>query len=499
MGGKAFEGGSIVTPRMPTKVYRETLEQVEGVLSTLFEAVAHAIEGPEKTTHGDLDILIVPHSDSPTPSVEVIARLLGAVKWISWQKNGVAQFAIPWPEETEDIHPADTPAQALSELAIWETKDTNGSGTPVRSKKRGTTVEKCIQLDLNRFSNLQDMRWQLFNTSHGDLCNILSNIVRSKGLTINTEALYLRIASVEKYNRKAGRIELSRNPEQVLQYFGLDPTRFWQPFSTLDEMMTYAATSRFFRPKRQRVDNDEASLNWTDQKYLNVRPIFTYWINTFLPAHKDDEPGKDAHLTREEVLDDVFAFFGDNIKQAYETQKRKADTEVARQFLWPNVRAAIRETQPDLSEDDMNDTIKALKRIAQYDFSHINDQYATLRQAYRSEDYTTVISWAAQHHSDVQSAYRSGSLEDMAVPTTASTSDSMTPAPRHPCGSTRPTETYTKEDDEVIKYMKEVEGATWPEIMKVLGKESKSQLVAHYKQYLQAKVGVAGEDSSEKE
>lgn len=478
MGGKAFEGDGIVTPRMPTKMYRRVLREVEEKLLTIFEHVAHAIEGPEKTTHGDLDVLFVENADPKMPSVGVIAQMLGALKWTGWQKNGVAQFAIPWPTEDQDDVGPEPVSERISETEIIDDEVADGNRLATPSILDGKTVKKCIQVDLNRFSNPEDMRWQLFNTSHGDLCNILSNIVRSKGLTINTEALWLRIASVEKYHRKAGRIELSRDPEQVLQYFGLDPIRFWQPFDTLDEMMRYAATSRFFQPVRQRVDNNEASLYWTDQKYLNVRPIFTYWIDTYLPAHRSDAPGRDAHLTREETLDDVFDFFGPKAKETYMTQKLRGDVEIARQFLWPNVRSVIREKKPEISDDDMNDTIKGIKRVSQHDLPRTDGDvsYTTVREAYQSEKYDAVITWAAEHHNEVLKALRAGELENIVT---------FVQGPVHKSGSTRPVETYSKEDDEIIKRMKGKEGATWPEILKTIGKKSKSQIQARWKLNLQ--------------
>lgn len=476
MGGKAFESDDIATPRMPTKTYREVLEKVEKALSHLFENVAHAIEGPEKTSHGDLDVLIVPYPNTPVPSVQTIASLLGAIKWTQWQGNGIAQFAIPWPKDDEDSQSTEKPLEDFSKIKIRDQSGSTSSKLPGHSASRGKLVKKCIQLDLNRFSSLQDMRWQLFNTAHGDLCNILSNMVRSKGFTINTEALYLRIASVEKFHRKAGRIQLSRDPEQVLEYFGLDTTRFWQPFDTLDEMMEFAATSRFFLPERQRITNPEASLNWTDQKYLNSRPIFKYWVDTFLPAHKDDKPGTDAHLTREEVLKDVYTFFGDHIEATYEAQRHKGEQEIARQFLWQNVRSAIREDDPNISEEDMNDAIKAFKRVAQYHLRSDKIEYTTIHDAFTREDYNAVITWSAKEYNKVLTAYRAGELEDL----------SLSMDPRHQGrASAHDVETYTAEDDETIKRMKVIEKATWPEILKALDKKSKSQLQEHWKRNLQ--------------
>lgn len=401
MGGNAFKDSGIITPRMPTNIYKEVLNQVEEKLSTLFKDVAHAIEGPEKTTHGDLDILFVSHADTPLPSVEEIGRLLGAIKWTRWQKDGVTQFALPWPSgEMDSI-----------ELSVTDAAQSTSS-----NNKSTNLPKKCVQLDLTHFPTTERMHWQLFNTSHGDLCNILSNIVRSKGLTINTEALHLRIASVEKHDRKAGRIELTRDPQQVLTYFGLNPVRFWQPFTTLDEMMGYAATSRFFQPVRQRVESADASMYWTDQKYLNVRPIFTYWIETYLPAHRDDPPGPSANLSREETLEDIFNFFGPQVRSTYETQKHDAEIMIARQHLWPNIRAAIRDSDPGISEKDMVDTVKAIKRVAQYNlvYSGINTSYAALRDLYVAQKYENIITWAARNHTDVLEAYRLGKLEAIA-------------------------------------------------------------------------------------
>lgn len=495
---------------MPPDVYQEALRKVKAKLSELFETVASTIEGPQKQSYGDLDLLVVPRQCSSLPSGQDIAQRLDAVKWVSSQQNVLLIFAIPWPKDNKETQlPHDENRNSSHETSSSETGPADDR-RPSTLRDSSDAARKCIQLDLTICSTIQEMQWKIFESAHGDFGCIISAMLRSKGFTLNNQALYLRIASVEDHNRRAARVELSRDPEQVMRYLGLDSTQFWQPFSTLDEMMTFIATCRFFKPAKTQSD-DEAKEDRTDAQVEpdtpkkpnpKSRPVLDYWFDTFLPAHSTDEPGKDAHLTREQVLEDAYTFFGPEIKTAYETQKAKAEKDIVRQTLWEIISTEIRTFDPEISDEDLGDTMKALKRIIQRGIPTTIDtatapadeegqrqSYKTVHEAYKAEAFAAVIAWCTRQHATVLLAHRRGDLDRpvsarLPLPMPG---DDPTATDKPWTYSTHGLETYTHADDEIIMAMKRVENASWTQILAALGKKSRSQLQDHWKRDLEWK------------
>jgi len=451
---------------------------VKNDLKTLFLLVETCIEAPEKVDHGDLDIVVVPHPNDPIPSMEDIAEHLRADKWYHHQGSGTRQFAIPWPEG----HYPDLPMQNIlipidtkyntvqprvdaahhENIQLLATDSTSLSVASMRDVTNAESLDKepssqygsrhvprkwHIQLDLKIIHSNTSLRWALFNHAHGDIINIISSMIRSKGLTMTDQALYLRIANLESQNRNLARVELTRDPDQALAFLGLDTDQFWRPFSTRDEMMRYIATCRFYDPKclsgvsaEKHPQAAKGSLNKGDHKRLELRPTFAYWYNTFIPNHENDQPGAQAYLTCEETLDFTFQFFGDDTKQRYESQACKADTFIAKCRLWSDIRKQIIEKNPTISEKDMHDTLKALKReimpistSAKPD-STSSDDYningsqtlssssppappapssaqltsplTPIQQAYVTDDLPKVITWSLANHATALTRYK---------------------------------------------------------------------------------------------
>ena len=470
MGGSTFKEHGLSTPRMPPAIYRFALKQLEERLSTLYRKVAHCIEGPDKKDYGDLDILVLPDLEEPTPSIDNISALLNAKAYYKLSE-GVFTLAIPWPSEGSI-----TPSKSQLASVIGETVD-------LTTQNPAQSPELYIQLDLRICTSQQEFTWHLFAQGHGDLINIISAIIRHKGLTITDQALYLRIQNLETHNKKLARVELSRDPSQVLRYLGLDSSRFWHPFRSLDEMMAYIATCRFHNPARvNSADTTEldrenvtcTTLHARNNKALDKRPIFQYWFQTYLPAHINDAHGPSAHLTRDQVVQDAFSFFGPELQTRYEQQKAHHTTIIQRSQLWTNIRTRILASNPAISDRDLHDTLKGLKREILLPPSPFLTPPSLLKTAYSTNDFSTLVSHAASTHTEVLTRYRHW-LRDNSN------------AIDHPL-DTRKTnphshselEVYTAEDDRVLAGMKS-KGSTWLEILDVLGKKSKSQLQAHWK------------------
>lgn len=467
MGGAAFASDGLYTPRIPTAIYEKVLEDIESRLAPLFEVVTHAIDAPEKSDHGDLDILAAPLAGKQ-PQPEEIAKLLDAEKYQNASvANPVIYLALPWPT-----------------LNSTETQTTTGS--PDDEKLTSEEAQKFIQVDLRICRSMPDLYWQLFAHGHGDLVNILASIIRCKGLTLSSQALWLRIPDLDTKNKRITRIELSKIPEQVMTFLGLKPDRFWHPFATRDEMMTYIATCRFYDPARlheheiKRKELIEGPLNSRDKSALENRPLFRYWSETFLPAHKNDSPCSAAHITRSEIEEEAFKFFGGDTRQRYNTVKHEVGTMLAREKLWSGIKTAIAENNLEMTETDLHDTLRAVRReiVASGDPDSTASHLSDVQKAYLMCDWPTVHHWAVTNHAAALARWREMVARSRMPPVVHEKKANKY--------STSDLETYTPAEDRVIVQMKN-ENASWTQILGVLGKSSKSQLQAHWKNVLQEK------------
>ena len=271
MGGKAFSHGNppLSTPRMPPKIYNILLNKYLSLLSTFYDQVASPIDVPEKESHGDIDILAC--GPKSTVSYPVIVAALNAKATV---KNGKTRsFAVPYPGSTEDY----------------------------------------VQLDLH-VCEQSKYQWELFTNSHGDLWNLIGTSIRPFGLTANDVAFYLRIKEIEEVDKKKSLVYLTSDPDVVLNFLGLDSKKYWQPFSTVEDLYIYVTSTRFFR--RDSYIREDLKAN--DRKRLVQRPLFRQFVAEWLPQRPHlGIVEKDFRVMREEVFEEVLTVFGK--KEEYTT------------------------------------------------------------------------------------------------------------------------------------------------------------------------------------
>ncbi|KAI4175568.1 MAG: hypothetical protein LQ343_001559 [Gyalolechia ehrenbergii] len=197
MGGKTFATGHepLPTPRL--------LSQFLAQLASFFEQVAAPVEAPEKTSFGDVDIIVSQPKVLPFHP-EQIATALNAKRTMS--SHPLYSFAVPYP-------------------------DLDGS---------------FVQLDI-QLCKAKDFDWEVFHKSHGDLWNLLGSSIRPFGLTANNIGLHLRIPEIERSDRKRALIFLTADPTTVLDFLQLDKEPYWQTFDTVDDTFEFACSTRFFR------------------------------------------------------------------------------------------------------------------------------------------------------------------------------------------------------------------------------------------------------------
>ncbi|OIW35002.1 hypothetical protein CONLIGDRAFT_568140 [Coniochaeta ligniaria NRRL 30616] len=309
MGGSAFTSAPYLlnTPRMPPAVYHQVKSACQARLRELYLCVASPIEGPAKGDHGDVDIVValerqaffpsgsdpqLPHPRTGTEPFKMIAAALGAEHVIYLEPHLVgANMAIPWPGEDADMDGSD--------------KDTD---TP-RQRRH-------IQVDIHIAQSLAEFQWHLFRHAHGDFFQLVGTTVRSLGLTVDEQALWIRIPEIEARDRKRAKVFLTDDPVEVLEFLGYkgyreteprnedkhgfgqslgigdddtgDPLShgIWErPFNSVADLFDYVATCRWFwvtPPEAEEETNK--SLRSNDRRRMKQRRVYQQWIEEYIPA-----------------------------------------------------------------------------------------------------------------------------------------------------------------------------------------------------------------------
>lgn len=265
MGGKAFASGpdALSTPRMPPILYHALLDRFLALSSNFFERVTTSVEAPEKTSFGDVDIIVSEPKARPFPP-EQFSSAFNAKRIIAL--HPMYSFAVPHPDLDDSY----------------------------------------VQLDL-QICQPQDFYWEVFHKSHGDLWNLLGSSIRPFGLTANDKGLHLRIPEIEEHDRKQSLIFLTADPGTVLNFLHLDGAAYTQPFDTVDEMFEFACSNRFFRPEAYVRDGLKAN----DRKRMTQRNLYRLFVDEFVPRRTatSQANGSAERLTRQQVLEEALHKF----------------------------------------------------------------------------------------------------------------------------------------------------------------------------------------------
>ncbi|KAI9712901.1 MAG: hypothetical protein M1812_006770 [Candelaria pacifica] len=336
MGGSAFAAAKPgeSTPnicRLPIYIYNSLSREYTDRLSVFYERVAVPRSAPEKTSHGDLDVLV--SNARHQFSVEDLAAKLGALKFIHSARNPTTNFAIPLGKSLQE--------------GVERISD-DGSDA------------QCFQLDVN-VCPPEILDWEVFHKAYGDLWSILGTSVRPFGLTVNNTGLHLRIRQIEEQDRKRSLLYLTRTPAKTLAFLGLDNERYGKGFESIEELFRFAASGSFFR--RESFIKEELKTN--DRQRLRQREIYRRFVEEYLPMHPevgrlDDEErgtGDDEVVTREYVLKEALDTF--NVQPQYHTVVREWEKKQQESEMWRKVAAVI-----PLEGGKLNLVIRGLKRWA---------------------------------------------------------------------------------------------------------------------------------------
>ena len=139
---------------------------------------------------------------------------------------------------------------------------------------------------------LGGFEWQLFHQSHGDMWNLLGTTIRPVGLTANDVGLHVRIPEIEEVNRKRSMLFLTSEPDQVLDFLGLDRDKYERPFQSVEALYQFVLGCRWFSGEPY----VRAELKANDRKRMAQRELYRRFVDEWLPENKQlvEKSGKRA-------------------------------------------------------------------------------------------------------------------------------------------------------------------------------------------------------------
>ncbi|KAJ4174428.1 hypothetical protein NW754_004846 [Fusarium falciforme] len=176
-----------------------------------------------------------------------------------------------------------------------------------------------IQVDVQVFDSSSRLHYMLFHHAHGDIWQLLGNVIKPYGLTVDDKGLWLRIPEIEDADRKRSKVWLTGDPDEILDFLGLPYTRYWAgPFRDLYQMYEYVANCvTFWVPP---ADETESALRANDRRRMKQRPAYRKWVEEFKPLCRAQGRFSDEPMTRDQVRGRAFARF--NVRQTYMTERR---------------------------------------------------------------------------------------------------------------------------------------------------------------------------------
>lgn len=397
---------------MPPGVYHHVRDEVHRNLQTLFKQVSTPTEAAAKADYGDVDVLVCEELVSGEgPTLEQLETLLGAIAHKHDKGSEQIHFALPWPEDLKH-----------EPLATDHDLSPPPSQTTLSPDHSPPSQPRFLQLDLHVCPSLDVYAWQLFRYAHGDFWTIVGSVVRHSGLSFRNSGLYIRIADVEKGNKKLALVQLTQDPGEVLKFLFNDGAaeRFWKndAFASVEEMCDFIRSEcTFYRPLREKeaieeIDEDaEKPVQRKHRSKLVKRRSFRCWLEEYVPKHSPEDREQDfkglyASLKREEVADMVIDRF--DVRKEYEANQKVGLREMGVDRLWAEIRSII----PLPSEKNLEESqkpglqvsfvLRTLRRKVSKDGVGLKDeQLIEVERAYREGRFEEVKLLAQEHWKEV--------------------------------------------------------------------------------------------------
>lgn len=298
MGGQAFSevksDAPIIVPRMPLELYQRVAADVRSKLETIFHRVTIPREAPGKLDYGDVDFLVEGQRITDTNIWHSIASLLGAELHVS--RGGSHSFGIRHPETPEAYVQVD-----------------------VEISPRSGTLDGAELFE-----------WTRFMKGDSDLLQIIGVCHRPLGITCNDRGLHIRVEEVEPYNKKQSLLFLTRHPNEALQFYGLDTSKYWTGFKDERDLFDWVSKGRFF----SRAVFDARTEKSNDRSRQSKRPMYRRFVEEYMSTLSDAEESES--WSRREVLEEALKTFGK--RGQYNKIMEEHNQKEAEDALWRSIR-----------------------------------------------------------------------------------------------------------------------------------------------------------------
>ncbi|GAB7330629.1 hypothetical protein MBLNU13_g02201t1 [Cladosporium sp. NU13] len=316
MGGNVFmhsaaEGHpSLKTPRMDPKTYQTLKEQYTQLLWTSLpnsRSIATAMDAPGKPDYGDIDIIVI--SDHDVDWAKVAAEV-GAVAWVNRGTDDKPNCSLA-------VH-IDGSRSIHSPVKYIQTSDNH----PLQLKPSSEIDDKdYAQIDVVKIgSALED--WTGFYSSYGDLAGMLGRIVTNFGFDITETGLRLRLkewddSSLEEWKhfnprKDEGKMMLSADPDEVMNFFGLNVKRYRESFHTKEEIFQWLSESEL--ACHECIERERTVAPSREEKKTD-RSMFNEFLKVWLPAHL--KARKAASSTPERATEEVSRTSVSKLREQY--------------------------------------------------------------------------------------------------------------------------------------------------------------------------------------
>lgn len=315
MGGRAFP--DLYVPRMNHQVYEKVKQTALKILSKRFANATVIPEAPEKLDFGDVDFVIELSSSTPLPCQQV-ALDLGA-KSI---RNNHPTYSFAVPLENPDLE-----VQTFAQVDI----------------------QVCLPGDL---------AWTIFLHGYGDLGSILGTFNYGYGFTSKNDGFYVRIKEQEAQNWSASQVFLSKDPNLVMDFLGLDKHKVHSGFEDERQLFDWAVTSRLFSRKlvEKRKENSEM------RSRMEKRPMFCRFMSQYLSSISNVD--SDFNGTRDAHTKAALVFF--DKADEFNARRAKVLIENAEDHAWYIIKTTVLTPRAKLETKRLNEVVRALKRFVAF-------------------------------------------------------------------------------------------------------------------------------------
>ena len=159
--------------------------------------------------------------------------------------------------------------------------------------------DRYFQLDIQSCKK-GSLEWASVIYGYGDIWHIIGSTVTRFDLAIDDSGLHARVKKIGGTNRKDCRLFLTSDPQEMMDFLGLDGLKYEKGFPTLDELFEWAVSMPYFRKNIFQKETTSAD----QQRIREKRPMYAKFVTEWLPRATTSNGQIEEHETRVTPVDD---------------------------------------------------------------------------------------------------------------------------------------------------------------------------------------------------